>query len=687
MTRLLFDHSPLWLLPAIAAGLGYAWLLYHKRSGWSATTNRILFALRATGATLLFLLLVGLVLRLTDVTYEKPVIAIVVDHSASVRETTDSVKRQAMLNQLQAMQAQLDEKGYEVVLRSHTGMPVGQFDHPTSDLAGAIRSTLADLEGKKMSSLVLVSDGIYNSGTSPLYQQAPVPVHAVGVGDTTERKDLVLKQVIYNKITYQGNEFPLRAEVAVKSLPDQPVTVRVRQGNRVLSEQTQRSQAGLLTFDFRLKATDKGLQRYEVEVLPLRDEVTTDNNRANVFIDVVEGRKKILLIASAPHPDIKALAAVIEKNANYEWHIHIPGLSKPDPAVLKPGFADLLIVHGIADATGKWPLAAINQLAPGATLFTVTSRSNIRQLAALPIPLGFEPTGQRDEATPVINTAFRGFDFSENLNAVFSRFPPAAVPFGRFSYPPTAEVLLHQRIGSVATDRPLLLVSAQGEQKAGILLAENFWRWRLGEFADRESTAGFDELFSKLIQYLSTREDKRKFRSFAVQPEFSGATPVQIESQVFNDLFEPIYGQTIDLVVQNENQQRNSYQYVTSPGNTRFRLGNLPPGIYRFTASTLLNGQRETAGGQFLVSEQQAESLNLTADFSLLRELSRQTGGRFVAADQLARLQEELTQQPAQSTIRAEDSFKPLINLKWIFFLVVLLIGSEWFIRKYSGGY
>ncbi|MFN7750217.1 MAG: hypothetical protein ACK5OO_14875 [Cyclobacteriaceae bacterium] len=687
MTRLLFDHSPLWLFPAIAAGLGYAWLLYQKRAGWSATTNRILFTLRATGATLLFLLLVGLVLRLTDVTYEKPVVAIVVDHSASVRETTDSIKRQAMLNQLQAMQAQLDENGYEVVMRSLTGMPVGQFDHPTSDLAGAIRSTLADMEGKKMSSLVLVSDGIYNSGTSPLYQQIPVPVHAVGLGDTTERKDLVLKQVIYNKITYQGNEFPLRAEVAIKSLPDQPVTVRVRQGNRVLSEQTQRSQAGLLTFDFRLTATDKGLQRYEFQVLPLRDEMTTDNNRANVFIDVVEGRKKILLVANAPHPDIKALASVLEKNANYEWYVHIPGVSKPNPDVLKPGFADLLIVHGALESGGKWPLSTLEQLKPGATLYIITARSNLRQLSSLPIGLAFEPTGQRDEATPLVNGGFVKFTFSENLNGIFAQYPPATVPFGRFNFPPTAEVILLQRIGSVATDRPLLLTAETASGKSGVLLAENFWRWRLGEFADRESTAGFDELFSKLIQYLSTREEKRKFRSFAVQPEFSGAAPVQIESQVFNDLFEPIYGQTIDLVVQNENEQRTSYQYVTSPGNTRFRLGNLPPGIYRFTASTLLNGQRETAGGQFLVSEQQAESLNLTADFSLLRELSRQTGGRFVAADQLARLQQEHTQQPAQSTVRAEDSFKPLINLKWIFFLVVVLIGSEWFIRKYSGGY
>ncbi|MFN8689026.1 MAG: VWA domain-containing protein, partial [Cyclobacteriaceae bacterium] len=106
---------------------------------------------------------------------------------------------------------------------------------------------------------------------------------------------------------------------------------------------------------------------------------------------------------------------------------------------------------------------------------------------------------------------------------------------------------------------PLLLTAETASGKSGVLLAENFWRWRLGEFADRESTAGFDELFSKLIQYLSTREEKRKFRSFAVQPEFSGAAPVQIESQVFNDLFEPIYGQTIDLVVQNENEQRTSY--------------------------------------------------------------------------------------------------------------------------------
>ena len=687
MTRLVFDHSPFWILPAFAAGLGYAWLLYQKKSGWSTTTNRMLFALRATGSSLVFLLLLGLVLRLTEVSYEKPVIALVVDNSASVRETTDSAQRLQMIRNLQLLGDGLQEKGFEVVTRSLTGEAVTGFSHPTSDLAGAIRNTLADLEGRKISSLVLVSDGIYNSGTSPLYQQLPVPVYSVGVGDTTQRRDLVLKQVIYNKITYQGNEFPLRAEVAVKSLPDQPVTIRVRQGSRVVGEQTQRSNAGLLTFDFRLTATETGLQRYEVQVLPAQAEVTTRNNQASVFIDVVEGRKKILLVASAPHPDIKALGSVIEKNANYEWHVHIPGVSKPNPEILKPGFADLLIVHGVVDASGKWPLAALTQLAPGAMLFIVTSRSNVRQLATLPIPLGFEPTGQRDEATPVINTAFRGFDFSENINATFSRYPPAVVPFGRFTYPPTAEVLLHQRIGSVATDRPLLLTSEQGQQKTGILLAENFWRWRLGEFADRESTAGFDELFSKLIQYLSTREDKRKFRSFAVQPEFTGAAPVQIESQAFNDLFEPIFGQTIDLVVLDENQQRASYQYVTSPGNTRLRLGNLAPGIYRFTASTVLNGKRETAGGQFLVTEQQAESLNLTADFSFLRELSRQTGARFYTSGQFETLQQELAQKPAQAIVRAEDNFKPLINLKWIFALVVILISLEWFIRKYSGGY
>jgi hypothetical protein len=61
----------------------------------------------------------------------------------------------------------------------------------------------------------------------------------------------------------------------------------------------------LLDFDFQLDATEKGIQRYDISVKPNSLESNKRNNFSSIFIDVVEGKKKIVLIAPAPHPDIK----------------------------------------------------------------------------------------------------------------------------------------------------------------------------------------------------------------------------------------------------------------------------------------------------------------------------------------------------------------------------------------------
>ena len=76
----------------------------------------------------------------------------------------------------------------------------------------------------------------------------------------------------------------------------------------------------------------------------------------------------------------------------------------------------------------------------------------------------------------------------------------------------------------------MLLTYDDNSRKVGVLVAEGIWRWRLNEFAESDKTEAFDEVFSKLIQYLSTQEDKRKFRCFPVQNEFTDAEPVIFES-------------------------------------------------------------------------------------------------------------------------------------------------------------
>jgi hypothetical protein len=50
-------------------------------------------------------------------------------------------------------------------------------------------------------------------------------------------------------------------------------------------------------------------------------------------------------------------------------------------------------------------------------------------------------------------------------------------------------------------------------------------------------------------------------------------------------------------------------------------------------------------------------------------------------------LMKELTSKKAQATIHSEEKYEALLNLKWIFFLLLALVSVEWFLRKYFGSY
>ena len=129
------------------------------------------------------------------------------------------------------------------------------------------------------------------------------------------------------------------------------------------------------------------------------------------------------------------------------------------------------------------------------------------------------------------------------------------------------------------------------------------------------------------------------------------------------------------------------YSYVTNESNTQYRVGNLPEGIYQFTASVNLNGTRLTSKGEFTVRSLQIETLNLTADHDLLRDLSDENGGRFFNTNQLGSLTSTLTTQKAKGKIYTSELFLPLVNLKWLFFLLLSLVAIEWGVRKYMGSY
>ena len=691
MQNLQFESSPFYILISIVLGALYAFVLYSAKYHWSKNSNRLLFGLRTILVISLFFLLVGPIIKLARNIFEKPTVVFLIDNSMSIQEVIDSVDRSQLKSSFEKASKEISELGYDVVYKDLANSETfnAKFTNPTSDLSTGIKNVTNAYEGKNLAGIVLVSDGIYNSGISPLYTPIRVPINTVGLGDTTDRKDLVLKNISFNKITYQGNRFPVHLDVTAQGFPQRQVNVSAFKNGKLLFRVEQNTGTKLfLNFDFSIEASEKGTQRIDFLIDPMEGESSIKNNRASIFIEVVEGRKKILLIAPAPHPDIKAIRSVVEKNSNYEFILHIPGVMEANPAVMKPGVAELVIFHQIADRNNKTQaLYQQFKLASSSLLMVIGTQTNLRQLTPNQIPLTFESNGQWDEVTPVVNTGFHDFNFPENTNSIFSHYPPVEVPFGKFSYPKNATVLLYQRIGSVITDRPLLLSWEEERRKVAALIGEGAWKWRMDEFAETGKTEGFDDVFSKLIQYLSTLEDKRKFKSFPLQSEFADATPVVIESQVYNDLFEPIYGNKILLEVKDEQQKTTQYQYVLSPGGNRYQIGGLREGVYQFKSSTEINGKQEEVRGQFLVTAQNIESQNLTADFGLLRKLSASTGGKFYPSNQLSSLPIDFQKTKPQALIHTEESFIPLINLKWIFFLLLIFISLEWFLRKYLGSY
>ncbi len=688
--RLLFEYNPAFVLLCIALGLGYAYLLYSRQSLWGTTVNRLLFALRTVSVSLLAFLLMSPILKLLVNQYEKPTLAILVDNSVSVGETVDTVQWEAINDQINSSASQLRTRGFDVQINTLNGISDEKivFDSPASDLTGTAKNLTGQFEGKNLAGLVVVSDGIYNSGSSPLYSAWNTPIYTVGLGDTTQRVDLKLKNLLYNKVAYQGNQFPLRAEVGVLGIQGQDVEVSVFQmGKLVARERKNSGHNSLLDFNFQIVANQKGMQRVDVSVALIQQEQNKKNNKASAYIEVIEGKKKILLVSSAPHPDHKTLRTVIEQNANYEFMLHAPGVTELPAQAITPSAIDLAIFHGVSFA-GKTAAVYKSFIQSATPVWVILGEhTNLRLLDDNGIPVDFENVGQWDGATPLLNPGFKDFGFSDNLNASLASYPPANVPFGKFTYPPDASILLFQRIGRVDTERPLLFTTTINDRKMAILMGEGIWRWRLNEYATTEKTSGFDEVFSKLIQYLSTREDKRKFRSFPLQNEFSTAEPVLFESQVYNELYQPVYGHKIEILLTGDDGNSYTYSYATGSGSSRYKIGGLKEGIYQYQSSTSINGATETVRGEFTVRLQNMELQSLTADFGLLRKWAEDTGGKFFAVENLAGLEAELGSMKAQSLIHSQESFKSLINLKLVFYLLLLLISIEWFTRKYLGGY
>ncbi len=687
---LLFE-SPPWLIGVgIILGVAYAAGLYYRiKSPWSRNTNYLLAALRFLLVTQLILLLFGPLIRQIKNSRERPAIVLAVDNSKSISEIEDSLSLRALTSGITELKTALDDAGYLVEIRTLNGAMDGEelvFNANSSDLNQMLRGVQNDFESRNLAHVLLFSDGLYNLGSNPSFYPYNFRIHTIGLGDTTHRPDLNLNALLYNKIAYQGNQFPIIAELFSYNLAGQEVTITLQE-NGVELDRTKLKVTGQNQFDqikFLIEANESGMHRYKITALPVENEFITSNNSKEAFVDIVEGRQKILIVAAAPHPDIKAIKNALESNQNYEVVIHIDGIQP----YIEDKY-DAIILHQVPDRRRRYQeiLQKIQrELTPA--FFIFGNQSDINAFndingAVRILPISF----QKDQVFPVFNNNFSRFLFSQENAATLNDYTPVTVPFANYAVLTQSEVLLYQKVGRVNTEKPLLLMQKSNGWNSAVLLGEGFWNWRVQEYAKTRQYRVFDEMMTKIIQFLSAKEDKRRFKVYPVKNEFLNSETVVFETEVYNEIYEPTYGHKIDLVLTDDQNRSGAYTYITSTQNSAYRINGLDDGIYKYSASAMLEGKRETVYGEFTVRDLQIETTNLTADHDLLKSIAERNAGSFYSKEEIEKLKTDILGEERLYKIYSSESYLAIINMKWGFFILILFVSAEWFLRKYHGSY
>ena len=175
--NLLFESSPWFILLCVLAGLIYSVTVYYKsKTPWTPWTNIILAILRFLFVFMICLLLLGPLIRQIFNTYEEPVIVLAIDNSESIAEVEQETSRNNLINQLKEISTDLEGLNYRTEIRtfnqklSPDQIDSIHFNSNHSDLNLMLNNIQNDFESRNLSEVVLLSDGIYNQGSNPLYQ-------------------------------------------------------------------------------------------------------------------------------------------------------------------------------------------------------------------------------------------------------------------------------------------------------------------------------------------------------------------------------------------------------------------------------------------------------------------------------------------------------------------------------------
>ncbi len=609
----------------------------------------------------------------------------------------------------------------------------GKPEGPTTKLGLAIRNVLDQFPAISPAAILLITDGINTEGPS-LAEAARwarirnVPLFFVAVGQSAAAPDIQLRDLIAEDVVFVGDLVNFTCTVETRALADQKVSVvfsptdvpEARQVVEVHCPQARYQQE----VSFRYRPTKVGLLKVVIEAESPPGEINRENNRLERTILVTDERIRVLLAAGYPSYEFRFLKNFLAREPTVALKTvlqeadsghaeqddtalsHFPSrmedlrefdvviLMDVNPALLGSvalaslgAFVDRKDSEGQTGGGGLILVAGPRYL-PGGLVKTPLERLLPLELGGdkLTVPDAIGRSGFRPRPTPV-GLAFPGMqlaDTPEENEAVWNRLPPLFwfAPMGPPK--PGARVLLEHPSIFTSDSRPLPLVAFH-YVGAGAVVFQAFdeswrWRWRVGDLF-------FGRYWLQTIRFLARGKlgsGSRRVTLTADRREYRFGESVYLRLQYPEGSAYPT-ANAVNVLVQRGSGPPEPLSLTRSEGFLGLFDGVLtspPIGPYRVWLPEESSPMGPPAV-EFRVLPPAGEFARLETDLDSMQQAAATTGGAVLRPQQIRHLHELL---PRGQDLPLEMlPPKPLWNAWPVLLLFLLVLSSEWILRKWNG--
>lgn len=710
--------SPLFALVAIGVAVVLASFYYRTTlPPIAASRRRILFALRATALALLLVLLLEPVISIVSTSTHPPLLTILIDNSKSMSITDRQGNRPAVVRSILAdpvfgRLADRAELRYVTFGTTTQTIPVDSlsaiaFTEDGTDLASALAAQRSGSAATRPNALLVITDGVSTIGRNPVHdaEASPVPVYAIGVGETTEQRDVTISHVSANAVTYSGVETSVDVIVKSTGFPGKKVEVALGTQGTVLDRQPLQLQEGTREYAVTLsyKPEGTGIQTYAVTVSALPGELTEKNNRQTFTARVRKSKLRILIVAGAPSPDVAIVRQTLHEveqftvqsftqnpsGGFYEGTLPQSSADSADclfllgfPSVATPAAVrDMLFASASARRTPAFIQVSrstdIARMGPWATLLPFSTEAATGAEAEVTA----EATAA-ERSTPVVTPPYgEGGDPWAQLPPLFTLRIPVRVH-------PDATVLAITRPQGSSGASPLILTRRVNHQRVLTVLLHGVWRWRLMAQRSAVTERFFQGFLSNAVRWLTASDAEGPVIARPFKESYAQGEPLGFRAEVYDAGQRPVDDAEVRIVVRQGDQVTEGLLLPRGSGRYDGETpGLLADGPARYRVTAVKAGVVSGGDSGFVqVSGTAIEFLNTRMDAEVLEQLAVRTGGVFLRPGAAGELDSLLSARssfvPQTSTSSLELHFR---NWPWYAAFVVFLLAVEWFLRKRSG--